>query len=229
MNDRDFYNFWIDTRLGRFFNPVIIAAHHFVFMILGWTYWRYRVYGERNVPKKGPVILAANHASYLDPAVVGTGLWRTVNYAARENLFRNRWGGMWIRMVLGFPISRDDLDRRTLRAIMRRLQDGRVILLFPEGTRTPDGGVRDFKPGIGMLAYLSRAPVVPAYIKGSFEAFPRGARFPKPHPISICFGGPVDLSRYFSLPKYKGIYADMAADIRAAVLKLKEESNKRKR
>src|SRR5712672_3763253 len=114
---------------------------------LGWTFFRafYKyycgcsVYNSGRVPLKGPVILAANHASFLDPPLVGSGLKRDINYLARKSLFRYPVLGWILRTVNAVPVDRDGGGAAGLRAIMNRLHAGGAIILFPEGTRTRDG------------------------------------------------------------------------------------------
>src|SRR5277367_6036308 len=114
---------------------------------LGWSffrlmytvYFRWRVYNPERVPLKGGVILASNHASFLDPPLVGSGLHRDINYLARESLFRFPVVGAVLRSWNSVPVDRDGGGARGLKNILNRLLAGGGIILFPEGTRTMDG------------------------------------------------------------------------------------------
>jgi len=202
---------------------------HLLFYIILKLIFRYKVVGRKNVPKKGPGILACNHASYLDPPVAATGLWRKVRFAARESLFRNPLASWWLRGVQAFPISREILDRKTLRVILKFLEQGELVLLFPEGTRSWDGELKEGKPGVGLIAHLSRAPVIPVYVGGTFQALPREAKHLKIVPLSVHFGKPVDLEKYHRMRRYKGMYSDICRDIMDAIRQLKEASASRAR
>ena len=122
------------------------------------------------VPLKGGVILASNHASFLDPPLVGSGLQRDINYLARESLFRYPGIGALLRSWNSVPVDRDGGGAAGLRAILDRLLAGGAIILFPEGTRTPDGKLQPARSGIGLTVIKSDAPVVPVRTFGTFEA-----------------------------------------------------------
>jgi len=202
---------------------------HLLFYIGLTVFFRYKVVGRRNVPKEGPAILACNHVSYLDPPIAATGLWRKVRFAARESLFKNRWASWWLRGMQAFPISREVLDRRTLRVILSFLEQGELVLLFPEGTRSWDGELQGSKPGVGLIAHMSRAPVIPVYVGGTFEAFPRGAKRLKFVPLSARYGKLVNLEKYYHMRRYKGMYQDISRDIMEAIRELKESSTSESR
>lgn len=139
-----------------------------------------RALNGRRVPSTGPVLLISNHQSFFDPAIVGYGLSREVDYMARDTLFRHPLFGPLIRSVNAFPVKLGGLDISAIKETFRRLKAGRAVLLFPEGTRSPDGRIRQFKPGLALLARKANVPVVPVVIDGAFEAWPRKALFPRP-------------------------------------------------
>src|SRR5881628_1555310 len=107
-----------------------------LFRVVFVVYFRWRVYHPERVPLRGPVILAANHASFIDPPLVGSGVKREINYLARESLFRFPVLGAILRAVNSVPVDRDGGGAAGLKAIMDRLHDGGAIILFPEGTRS---------------------------------------------------------------------------------------------
>ena len=151
-----------------------------------WSQWVFlflfgiRVYGHRNVPKEGPVILASTHQSFLDPVVVGLGLSRPIQSMARDSLFRNRLFRLLITSLNAFPVKRNAADYAAMHESLDRLREGKQLLLFPEGTRTRDGSIAPLHPGLALLAHRTNAAVVPVTIEGAFECWPRGARTSHP-------------------------------------------------
>src|SRR5665213_1390260 len=163
---------------------------------IGWTcframfatYFRWRVYGADNVPLQGGVILASNHASFLDPPLVGSGLHRDINYLARESLFRFPVVGAVLRSWNSVPVDRDGGGAAGLKAILDRLLAGGGIILFPEGTRTPDGRLQRARSGIGLTVIKSTAAVVPARVFGTFECYHRKIKFHLPKQLAVKYG-----------------------------------------
>ena len=175
-------------------NPVYFLGWCF-FRTVYATYFRWRVYNPERVPLDGPVILAANHASFIDPPLVGAGLKRGINYLARENLFRFPVVGWVLRKWNSVPVDREGGGAKGLKAILDRLLAGGAIILFPEGTRTRDGKLQPARSGIGLTVIKSDAPVVPVRVFGTFEAFGRHIRFPRPHRIAVKYGQPMQFER----------------------------------
>lgn len=154
-------------------------------------YFRWRIQGADNVPASGPVILASNHASFLDPPLVGCATNREASYLARESLFDVPVLGTIIRIINALPVDREGKSPKGLKAILDRLAEGWPIVLFPEGTRTSDGSLLPARAGVGLAVIKSRAPVVPVRIIGSFEAYSREMKFPRPRKITVVFGQPM--------------------------------------
>src|SRR5215468_8570873 len=160
---------------------------------LGWssfralyaTYFRWRVFNSKRVPLKGPVILASNHASFLDPPLVGSGVHRGINYLARDTLFRFPGVGWLLRKWNSVPVDREGGGAAGLKAILDRLLAGGAIILFPEGTRSRDGSLQKARSGIGLTVIKSAAPVIPVRVFGTYEAFGRNMRFPRPRRIGV--------------------------------------------
>jgi len=144
------------------------------------------------VPATGPVLIVSNHVSVLDPPLVGGSAPRPLFFMAKEELFRIPLLGRLIRALNARPVRRDGSDMRALKAALALLREGRAILVFPEGTRGEEGQpLREGKPGVGMLAVLSGAPVVPVYVSGSGYALPRGRALPRPGKVRVTFGPPL--------------------------------------
>lgn len=153
--------------------------------------FRLRVRGQENIPDSGGAIIAANHASYLDPPIVGGSIRRQVRYMAAEELFRVPVFGPLIRSVGSFPVKRGEDDRSALREAVRQLKRGHLLLVFPEGTRSFDGELGEGKAGIGFIALHAGVPVIPAFVRGAHEALPRGRWWVKPVRVTVRFGPPI--------------------------------------
>src|ERR1039457_5675466 len=201
---------------------------------LGWlgfrlmyaTYFRWRVFNPERVPQIGAVILASNHASFIDPPLVGSGLNRGINYLARENLFRFPVMGWVLHQWQVVPVDREGGGAKGLKAILERLLAGGGIILFPEGTRTRDGKLQPARSGIGLIVIKSQAPVVPVRTFGTFEAYGRNQKLPHPKKVAVKYGEPMRFEKLraeakdCSKARLKEIYQQIADEIMAAIAKL---------
>jgi 1-acyl-sn-glycerol-3-phosphate acyltransferase len=151
------------------------------------------VVGLENVPPSGGFLLAANHASHLDPFVVGSQLPRQVTFFARKTLWTPGLPSWWLNAVGVIPVDRDGgSDVAALKRVLHALRAQHVIIMFPEGTRSRDGLLQTPKPGVGLFACKTQVPVVPARIFGSFEAFGKGGKIPKfGTAITVVYGAPM--------------------------------------
>jgi 1-acyl-sn-glycerol-3-phosphate acyltransferase len=206
---------------------------------LGWiffrslfaVYFRWSVFNAERVPQTGGVILASNHASYLDPPLVGSGLHRDINYLARASLFRFPGIGALLRSWNSVPVDRDGGGAAGLKVILDRLLAGGAIILFPEGTRTPDGRLQKARSGIGLTVIKSSAPVVPVRVFGTFEAYGRNHKFPRPKKVTVKYGVPMNFEKLRAEAKncdkarLKEIYQQVADDIMAAIAKLEPKAD----
>jgi 1-acyl-sn-glycerol-3-phosphate acyltransferase len=204
---------------------------------LGWSFFRvfFRLYhrwevsGAQHVPQQGPAILASNHMSFLDPPLVGAAADREINYLARESLFRFPVVGSILRSVNAVPVDREGGGAAGLRAIFDRLMKGGAIILFPEGTRSPDGTLQKAKSGIGLTVIKSEAPVVPVRVFGTHAAMNRKHSFPRPRKVVVRFGEPIDFAdlraeaKNCSKPRLKEIYQEVADRIMAAIAELQPQ------
>lgn len=171
-------------------SDILYLLTRLVFIITFKIYFRLSVRGAKNVPRKGAVLIVANHASNLDPPFMAAASPRISNFLSKEEVFDVPFIGWYSRKIgHAHPLSRDRMDRQALRGFMDMLRRGEVLVLFPEGTRTRDGSLGEPKPGASMLARSTDdLVIVPAYIDGSFEAMGRGKSFPRPHKVTITFG-----------------------------------------
>src|SRR3990170_315848 len=155
-----------------------------------------RIIGSENIPEEGGVIIAANHLSYLDIPLLGYSINKTTrrhaDFMAKKELFAVSILGFLFRKLSSFPIDREKVDRAGLREAVKRLQSGRMVAIYPEGTRSRDGRLHAGKPGVGMIVRMSGKKVVPAAIQGTDKALPPGRWLARPNPVTIKFGRPLD-------------------------------------
>lgn len=163
-----------------------------------WMYcklWhRLRVEGLENIPKTGGAVMACNHQSFVDILIMGAVMPRHVAFVARDTLAETRWLGFVMRQCGVVLIKRSSSDRRALRAMAEHLELGDTIAIFPEGTRTRNGELGEFKGGALLTARLAKVPIVPVGIRGAHAAWPRGRAIPFPKKIGVRFGQPIDSS-----------------------------------
>ncbi|MBN1526014.1 MAG: 1-acyl-sn-glycerol-3-phosphate acyltransferase [Candidatus Omnitrophica bacterium] len=199
---------------------------HYIARFICWViikvYFRCTVLGRGNAPLKGAFIFASNHASFLDPFLLGTSISRPLYYMARETLFARPAGGWILRKIHAFPVNREGGDLSAMRQALRLLGEGKPLVMFPEGTRTQDGSLQGGKAGIGLIVAKAGVPVLPAYIEGSFKAWPRGARAMKPYRIKVYIGKPL----YFNSSSYKGKdgYQRISEEIMGSITELADEN-----
>ncbi|HTY87801.1 MAG TPA: lysophospholipid acyltransferase family protein [Candidatus Acidoferrum sp.] len=194
-------------------------------------YFGWQVFNAERVPETGGVILASNHASFLDPPLVGSGLHRGINYLARESLFRFPGMGALLRSWQSVPVDRDGGGAAGLKAILDRLLDGGGIILFPEGTRTWDGKLQPARSGIGLVVIKSNAPVVPVRVFGTYEAYGRHIKIPRPRRVAVKYGRPMLFEKLraeaknCSKARLKEIYQEVADEIMTAIAKLEPKED----
>jgi 1-acyl-sn-glycerol-3-phosphate acyltransferase len=168
--------------------------------------WRLQVHGESNIPPKGAVIIAPNHRSYHDPPLVGASAHRPVHFLAKRSLFRKQPFGWLIANLNAHPTSRAG-GAEAIKKAERLLNDGDVIIVFPEGRRAPSDELGPPKGGVGRLSIKTKTPVVPTYVHNSH----RMAQFPKVH---VSFGKPIHPEKFDS-------YQELAEEVMAQIGHLK--------
>jgi cytidylate kinase len=181
--------------------------------------FRLEARGTEHVPSRGPVLLVSNHSSVLDPPLVGGVCPRQLTFLAKAELFAVPGFGRLIHALNARPVRREGADAAALRVALRALDQGAALLVFPEGTRGPEGRLREPKPGAALLAVLSGAPVVPVFVRGSGRAWPRGRRFPRPAKVRVAFGPPLRFPRPTGGDK-KEYYDTVSRDMMAAIAQL---------
>jgi 1-acyl-sn-glycerol-3-phosphate acyltransferase len=207
-------------RIKRGLKNGLYLSIRLVFIGLAKAFFKFEVRGAEHIPRTGAAIIASNHASYLDPPLIGMAIPRPIFYFAKEELFRTLFGSA-LKIVNAIPVNRDQLDRKTLRTVLSVLAQGEMILMFPEGTRSESGDLQEGRPGTGFIAYQAKVPVVPAYVGGSFDILPRGGKFFRFTQCTVTFGPAVDLSAYFAAARTKDMYERMSQEIMRSIERLK--------
>ncbi|MGC8967443.1 MAG: lysophospholipid acyltransferase family protein [Thermus sp.] len=176
-------------------NPVYRAAWRLVRFLLHLLFG-YRVEGAERVPQVGPVILAANHLSILDPIAIGAGVRRPVSFLARADVFRLPFLSWLLPRLYAIPVERGTGDLSAVKSAIRALEKGMAFGIFPEGTRSRSGKLQPFKTGVAAIALRAGASVVPVAVIGTEEAWPVGRKlFRLRRPIRVVYGEPIPVPR----------------------------------
>lgn len=153
---------------------------------------RMRVSGREHLPATGGAVLASNHQSHLDILALAAANHRHVSFVARDTLANWRWLAFTMRQCGAVLVQRGASDRKALREMTEHLERGDLLVIFPEGTRTRDGSLGEFKGGALLAARMAKVPIVPVGIRGALDAWPRTRAVPLPKRFSVSFGPPID-------------------------------------
>jgi 1-acyl-sn-glycerol-3-phosphate acyltransferase len=180
-----------------------------------------RVDGMEHLIEDGPVLIASNHQSYLDPPLVGNLYKTEICYLARKTLFRGLATWVYPRWN-AIPVDQDRPDMTSLKTIIRKLKDGHKVVVFPEGARTFDGSLGEPAPGVGLVAAKAAVPIQPVRIRGAREALPRGSGRIRFHRIHVTIGPAIHLTpeEIEAASRDKKGYNDLAKRIMAAIAAL---------
>lgn len=208
-------------------SPIYGICHYGIAVTFD-MFFRGEVAGLEHLPKSGAFLIAGNHASHLDPPMIGSQVPRQMCFFARKTLWQGPASSWWLDAVGTIPVDRDGgQDVGALKRVLRALADGKVMILFPEGTRSPDGHLQPPKPGVGFIVCKTQVPVVPARIFGSFEAFGKGAKLPKlGTPLSVVFGRPISPAQYDDPRAGKERYQIASERIMAEIARLEKPSDR---
>ena len=188
--------------------------------LTGRLLFRFRVIHRERMIQSGPVILAMNHQSYLDPPLAGSTCDRAIYFLARRTLLNVPLLGWVLPKLNVIPVNQEGVDRSAIKAMIRVLQAGNGILVFPEGSRTLDGNLQPAEPGLGLVIAKTLAPVVPMRIFGAHEALPRGGGL---HfvPITIVIGEPIFFTAADLNAPGKDLYQRLSQSVMDAIAVLR--------
>jgi 1-acyl-sn-glycerol-3-phosphate acyltransferase len=200
----------------------VYGLFHYLSVVVYDMFFRGEVVGLENLPRSGAFLIASNHASVLDPPIVGSQVSRQMCFFARKTLWKPGVATWWLDAVGTIPVDRDGgTDVTAIKRVLRALGEGKALILFPEGTRSLDGNLQPPKPGVGLIACRTQVPVIPARIFGSFEAFGRSSSLRPGTPVSVVFGRPLPASSY-DPGSGKDRYQVASERIMAAIARLEE-------
>jgi 1-acyl-sn-glycerol-3-phosphate acyltransferase len=188
--------------------------------LVGRMFFGLRIIHRERMIQTGPVILAMNHQSYLDPPLAGVVCDRAIYFLARRTLmdlplFR------WLLPKLNvIPVNQEGIDRSALKALIRVLKSGNAALVFPEGARTLDGSLQPAQPGVGLVIAKTLAPVVPMRIFGAHEALPRGGGGLHFVPITVVVGEPIFFTKADVQSSGKDLYGRLSQRVMDAIAAL---------
>jgi 1-acyl-sn-glycerol-3-phosphate acyltransferase len=191
--------------------------------LIGQWFFRFRVVHRERMIQTGPVILAMNHQSYLDPPLAGTTCDRAIYFLARRTLLNVPLLGWLLPKLNVIPVNQEGVDRSAIKAVIRVLQGGNGVLVFPEGSRTLNGNLQPAEPGLGLVIAKTLAPVVPIRIFGAHEALPRGGSGLRFVPITIVIGDPILFSAADLERGGKNLYAHLSERVMDAIAALRLE------
>jgi len=184
--------------------------------------FRLKSLGREHIPREGPAILAANHASFLDPVVVAMCARRPVRFLVANDFYRDPRLHTALRSLGAIPVGGDAGLIRSFRHIGEVLGRGGLLGIFPEGGITRDGAMRPFRPGAAVMALRLGVPLVPVHVGGTFEALPRHAKWPRFVPVTVRFGTPIEVAAQRN-PSSEEI-AGLVESLRSAVIALAAEN-----
>jgi len=184
--------------------------------------FRFRVVHRERMIQSGPVILAMNHQSYLDPPLAGITCDRAIYFLARKTLLDVPLLGWLLPKLNVIPVNQEGVDRSALKAVISILKSGNAALVFPEGSRTLDGNLQPAEPGLGLVIAKTLAPVMPMRIFGAHEALPPGGGL-RLRPITIVIGKPILFSPADVELRGKDTYGGLSQRIMDAIAALEFE------
>jgi len=205
-------------------NPYYWVCYNLI-KVCGLIFFRLRWLHRERMINHGPVILAANHQSFLDPPFAGSASDRAIYFLARKTLLNGPILGWLLPKLNVIPVVSDTgKDRTALKALIRILRAGEGTLVFPEGQRTPDGTLQPALPGVGLIIAKTLAPVVPIRIFGAYDAWPIGQKWPRLfQPVTVVVGEPIYFTENDLQPATKDLYQRLSQRVMDAIIALKLE------
>lgn len=184
---------WFQKFIYKFLEMIISSLLVFIYGL--------RVFGSENIPKEGAALIVSNHQSYFDPPLIGCSVPRRLNFFARAGLFKSKIFGGFIRTVDAIPVENEGVGFEGIKETLKRLKNGEMALIFPEGARTFDGEIAPFRRGYLTLALRGGAAIVPCAIQGVFEAWPRTRLLPRSGRFFVMYGEPIPFETAKNIPE----------------------------
>jgi len=177
--------------------------------------WHVRPEGREHVPATGGCLAISNHVSFLDPTTIGWAMGRETQFLARSTLFKPPVMDKLLPLCNAHPVNRDAADVKGIRLIFNMLKAGELVLIFPEGTRSPDGGLQACEGGAAMIACKAQVPILPCRIFGAFDAYNRTRKFPRYAPLRVRIGPTFmpPAGKRFTKEQYDGVAKRMMEEI----------------
>ncbi|MGB8644661.1 MAG: lysophospholipid acyltransferase family protein [Anaerolineae bacterium] len=201
-------------------NWFVIRLVRLVAWILAKIYFRYHVEGGEKFPAEGPYIAVSNHVTTMDAIFLGLPLKGHVAYLVKKEALEHPLKGPFFKAIGGIPVDRGTLDINTAKTALKCLRHGMALGILPEGTRTRNGQIGEFKPGFVKLAILAHAPIVPAAIIGSFGILPTPYWFPRPAKVTLRVGDVIDLHEYYGKKTTEEEIQRISKTIREEIIRL---------
>ncbi|HEV3392296.1 MAG TPA: lysophospholipid acyltransferase family protein [Chthoniobacterales bacterium] len=189
--------------------------------LLAKVFFGFRIIHRERVIQTGPVILATNHQSFFDPPLAGNAADRAIYFLAKKSLMDVPILGWLLPRLNVIPVNLERGDRSALKALIRVLSAGDCALVFPEGTRTPDGNLQPAEPGLGLIIAKTRAPVVPMRIFGAYDAWPIGGKMRLGPKITIVVGEAIHFSEADFEGSGKDLYTRLSQRVMDAIAAIK--------
>ena len=189
-------NVWPRKAISKY---LTYASARFLFRLFGLLLFRYHCQGRHYIPRRGGALVCANHQSMLDPPIVGLAASRHLAYLARKTLFKHPLFGWFLRKVDGIPLDQSGMGIQGIKATLKSLKTGGVVVIFPEGTRSKTGELQQLKGGFIALARRAKVPLVPCGLIGAHECLPRGTGGLRFRRIRCVYGEAISVSEIESL------------------------------
>lgn len=184
-----------------------------IVMIVFYIIFRIKIEGRENIPKKGRLIIAANHISFLDPVILSFCTKRPINFMGKQELFESKLANWFFRKLNAFPVNREGTDLTAVKHSLKLLENEKVLGIFPEGTRVKEFNIENAKSGVGLLALKTKTPIIPVYIDGNYKLFGK---------IKVNIGKPILYNDIIEGRPKKSDYDLVGKDI---LIKIYEQNN----
>ena len=193
--------------------------------VLAQIFYRFRIVHRERMIQTGPVIVAMNHESFFDPPLAGNACDRPIFFLAKKSLMKVPVLGWLLPKLNVIPVDLEGTDRSAIKALIRVLQSGNGALVFPEGSRTPDGELQSAQPGLGLVIAKTRAPVVPMRIFGAHKAWPIGGKIRLGPHITVVVGEPIRFSDEELVGRGKDLYQRLSQRVMDAIAAIKIDND----